>query len=167
MPTLPQQAQEAAEQADSRAPLDEDTYVLRLREVDGSKSGKSGPYWRWEFEVAHNADSSLNGRRLWTNTSLSKKAAWKLKEAFDAFGVSLDTDTDDLCGELCLAVVVQEVIQDGKRAGEIGNQISSLLPIPEGWEMFDDDDGGEQDGPGYDPPSVHDGGPGSTEEEPF
>lgn len=162
MPTLPQQAQADAEQADSRAPLEEDTYVLRLRDVDGSQSGPSGPYWRWEFEVAHHADPSLNGRRLWTNTSLSKKAAWKLKEAFDAFGVSLDTDTDDLCGELCLATVTQAVIQSGKRTGEIGNEISKLMPLPDDWDLADDD-GGEKDG--YEPPDPYPSP--APEEDPF
>lgn len=145
MPKLPQEAQQAAEDSDSREPLEESTYVVRLRNVDGTQSGGSGPYWRWEFEVAHDEESSNNGRRLWNNTSLSKKAAWKLKESFDAFGVGLDTDTDELCGELCLASVVQEVIQSGKRMGEIGNQIAKLIPLPEDYELFDDDRSGSDE----------------------
>lgn len=162
MPTLPQQAQEAAEQADSRAPLPEDTYVLRLRDVDGTKSGPSGAYWSWEFEVAHNRDPSLNGRRLWNSTSLSKKAAWKVKEAFDAFDVPTSTDTDDLCGEMCLGIVVQEVIESGKRAGEMGNTITKLMPLPPDYELFDDDSDESND--------TYDGPPASAtgdEQEPF
>lgn len=166
MPQLPQEAQAAAEQADSRAPLDEGIYVLRLRDVDGSGSGPSGPYWKWEFEVAHHQAPSVNGRRLWTNTSLSKKAAWKLKEVFDAYGVGLDTDTDEMCGELCLGSITQEVIQTGKRAGDIGNSIDMLMPLPEDYELFDDDTDANTDyDPRYEAGSSDNGADSS--EEPF
>jgi hypothetical protein len=118
-------AKAAAEAAGSSSfdPIPDGTYVVKLLGVDGSREGPSGPYWSWEFEVR---DEEYLGRKLWTNTSLSEKAAWKLKEAFDAFGADLDTDTDELIGRLCVAVVSIRTIQQGARAGEETNQIERL-----------------------------------------
>lgn len=107
-------------------PLPDGAYHVRLREVDSTREGPSGPYWSWEFEVVEEGEFSK--RRLWTNTSLSDQALWKLKETFDAFGVPTDTDTDELLGKIVLAVVTQRTIQAGARKGELSNNVDKLRP---------------------------------------
>lgn len=109
-------------------PLAAGAYHVRLMNVDTSKSGPSGPYWSWEFDVIGESG------KLWTNTSLSEKALWKLKETFDAFGVAPDTDTDELCGKVCKAIVKITTIQQGNRKGDLTNEIDKLLPADEDFE---------------------------------
>lgn len=113
-------------------PIPDGVYHVRLRQVDATKEGPSGPYWVWEFEVVEKAHAK---RRLWINTSLSDAALWKLKEVFDAFDTDTDTDTDDLIGEVCRAVVSQRTIQQGSRAGEIANQIDKLRKADPDFEV--------------------------------
>lgn len=126
MAKLNPDVQKHAEEAEggSFEPLPEGVYHLKLRDVDTTREGAKGPYWSWEFEVV--GAEGANGRRLWNNTSLSEAAAFKMKETFDAFGASLDTDTDDLIGSVVKAVVSQRTIQQGNRKGEIANQIDRL-----------------------------------------
>lgn len=106
-------------------PLPEGVYGVTLKGVD-IKEGQKGPYWVWEFEIPQGADHA--GRRFWLNTSLSEAALWKLNETFAAFGVTPDTDTDELLGKNVKAVVVQRTIQAGARSGEVTNQIDQVLP---------------------------------------
>lgn len=120
---------------------------VRLRDVDATKSGNKGPYWSWEFEIVDPEtmlvgdppkEKSVKGRRLWNNTSLTKEAAFKMKETFDAFGVPLDTDTDDLIGKVVKAIISQRTIQEGSRKGEVANQIDKLKPAdPDVLERFE------------------------------
>jgi hypothetical protein len=122
-------------------------YHVRLVDVDGSREGPSGPYWSWEFDVV---EAPYVNRKLWNNTSLSEAAAFKLKEAFEAFGVDADadTDTDDLIGEIVRATVSSRVIQQGARKGEIANQIDRLSKADPDFEADDadeDDDDDEDD----------------------
>jgi hypothetical protein len=118
---------------------------LRLRDVDATRSGAKGPYWSWEFEIVDPEELEIDGkmtkvigRRLWNNTSLSKEAAFKMKETFDAFGVDLDTDTDELLGQIVKGIISQRTIQEGARKGEVANQIDRLKPAdPDVKERFD------------------------------
>lgn len=106
-------------------------YHLRLEDVDGSRSGNAGPYWSWQFVVVGDADGpcEYDGMKLWNVTSLSEKAAGIMKQTFDAFGVTSDTDTDDLIGQVVSAQVSVRTIQgDSPRAGQKANQIDRLLP---------------------------------------
>lgn len=142
MPKLPADIASTVDETESTSfePLPEGKYGAVLREVTVSdQPGKSGfHYWRWEFEVT---DDEYKGRRQWTNTSLSPKAAFKFKEVFDAFGVPADTDTDELIGQPVTLVVVQKVIPSGSRAGETGNEVSRVLPaVDGGGEDGEDDD---------------------------
>lgn len=139
MPKLPAKTQQAAEKAEvgggGNAPLEEGVYVLRLHGVDATGSGPAGPYWTFEYRVVEGPDGPQNGRRrLWDRISLSEKAAWRVKQLFTAFGFTLDSDTDEMIGEHVKAYVIQEPIQSGNRAGQMGNSISEYLELPEDWE---------------------------------
>ena len=108
--------------------FDDGVYTLTLRSVtESEKDGPSGfKYLKWEFEVA---TGEHKGRRLWTNTSLSPKAAFKLKELFAGFGIDLDAgvDTKDLIDVNVKAKVVQVTQQEGKGKGGLINEISGFL----------------------------------------
>lgn len=138
MPKLPKNVQEAAEKADAGGgtqALEEGLYVLRLFSVDPTGEGPAGPYWTWEFRVVEGPDGPMSGRkRLWDRISLSDAAVWKVKQVYTAFGFTLDSDTDELVGEHVKAYVVQEPIQTGQRAGQMGNAIAEYLELAEDWE---------------------------------
>jgi hypothetical protein len=114
--------------------LPEGPYLARLREVT-VRDGNKGPYWSWEFEVV---GGEHDGRRLWVNTSLSENADWKMKEVFEAFGYSTDSDTDEMVGELVKLIVSQRIIERGARQGEVGNNVDTVMPA-ETEDMVDDD----------------------------
>lgn len=115
------------EAEDGFQPVEEGIYVLELMEDVEVKEGKVAPYWRWTFEIPEGEKGA--GRRFWTNTSLSDAAYWKLKEAFDAFGVPTNTDTEDLVKRRVKALITIRTIEKGKREGELTNEIEKLLPL--------------------------------------
>ncbi len=129
MPKLPKKTAErvAANESDGFAALPENIYPAVLKEVS-VKEGPSGEYWSWEFEVE---GGEFDGRKLWVNTSLSEKADWKMKEVFDAFGYSTDSDTDELIGLAVRLTVTQRVIDRGARKGQIGNNVDTVLSSDE------------------------------------
>lgn len=133
MPKLDDKKAAAVDQADDGfKPVPEGVYILQLTEDVDVKEGEKGTYWRWTFEVPKEHEGEeleYAGRRFWTNTSLSDSAYFKLKETFGAFGVPTNTDTAELIGRKVKAMITQRVINGGQRKGEIGNEISKLLPL--------------------------------------
>jgi hypothetical protein len=144
MAKLNDEHQEAAKNVTSGfAPLPEMTVHAILKDVDSTREGNKGPYWSWEFEIitdetveSPQTDEDGNpvmvktkGRRQWNNTSLSQ--AWSLKQSFDAFGVGVDTDTDELTGLPVKLVLSVRTIQAGNRKGELTNNIDRVLPPDE------------------------------------
>lgn len=144
MPKLPKNIADQVDEQEAGGfdPLEPGKYEARLREVSVSDDpGPSGAhYWNWEYEVL---DEPYKGRRLWNTTSLSEKAFFKFKESFDAFGVSPDTDTDELCGKTVKLAVSKRVISSGSRKGEMGNNVDAVLPADaggSGGDAAEDDD---------------------------
>jgi hypothetical protein len=109
--------------------MPEGLYQGTLQDVE-VRPGKVADYWSWRFGelVAIEDDKPWPGS-LWENTSLSPNAEWKLKEVFDAFGSSTDTDTDTLLGKTVWLVVSQRTIESGARMGQLGNQVERVLPV--------------------------------------
>ncbi len=106
--------------------LDPGVYDVQLMEVE-ARPGKVAPVWSWKFEIP--AGQRGAGRQFYHNTSLSENARFKIKEAFDAFGVSAGTNTDTLIGRRVRALVVKTIAQQGKRQGQFVNQIQELYPL--------------------------------------
>lgn len=144
MPKLDKnKAKAAAEASTTFVPLPECTVHAILKDVDASREGPAGPYWSWEYEIIDDetVDSPVTGedgkpvqvktrgRRQWNNTSLSQD--WSLKQSFDAFGATPDTDTDELIGMPVKLVLSVRVIQAGNRKGELTNNIDRVLPPDE------------------------------------
>lgn len=137
-------ATKSAEQADENPfePVEDGVYVLRLREVTvdevrNSKDPKlvGAPVWIWVFEMSPD-DPSGNSSRFWYRATLPPEGAeyydflnMLFSKPFEAYGVGLDTDTDELVGRDIRAEVVKVIAQAGKRKGQPVNQIESLLPL--------------------------------------
>lgn len=143
MPKLDaEKAKKVAEQEGSEfEALPEGIYVVKLNKVDvrQSKKDPTGPgYWAWELEVV---DGEFKGRRQWVNTSLKDTADWKMKEVFEAFGYTTDSDTDEIVGERCRIAVVQRVIEGGARDGQMGNDVEKCLPLGDAAAGEEDDEG--------------------------
>ncbi len=130
MPKLPSEAAKKATEAASNggfAPLETGTYRCRLVEVEAKNARTSGnPMWVWKLETA---DEKSEGKFLWVNTVLTDKAMWKVAEMFAAFNADTEVDTDELIGEFCMADVEQRVIEQGARAGQMGNDVSRCYPV--------------------------------------
>lgn len=129
MPKLGAEAQKAASESEGGfAPIPDGRYEVELVSVKESpKPGDSGyKFWSWEFKVV---GPSHVGRRLWTNTSLSPDAAFRLREAFDALGYTLDSGTEEMIGDKCVAYVSQQVQEKGKNVGKMQNVIDSLAEL--------------------------------------
>lgn len=134
MPRLNDDVANQVEEAESTGGLMEaGIYEMELVSVKDSKDGKplegpAGPYWVWDFQVPEDAERYKNWHQ-WVNTSLSEKAAFKLKEIFAAFGVSPNTDTDDLIGMRVRVDVGTRTIQSGPRIGEEANTVKAVYPL--------------------------------------
>ena len=142
MAKLPKAVAKKAEEAESSSfeALPAGPYFGKLTSVATDKEGQAGPYWVWEFEVT--SPDEHKGRKLWANTSLSDNAVWKLKEMFDAFGYTTDSDTDELIGETVKLIVSQRVIGSGARKGELGNNVDRVLSA-DGEDSVDGDGDGD------------------------
>jgi hypothetical protein len=127
---MPQLKPDIAERIDeteySGGVLDPGVYEIVLKEVE-ARPGKVAPVWSWKFEIAPGQKGA--GRTLFTNTSLSEDASWKMREAFYAFGVPATTDTDLLIGQRVKALVYKSIAQGGKREGQFVNAIQELMPV--------------------------------------
>lgn len=125
-------AAEVEKAEDGFQPVPDGVYILELREDVEVAEGPRGTYWKWAFQIPESHDGEdleYSGRRFWTNTSLSKESFWKLKEVFKAFGVSADTDTEDLVKQRVKAVIITGTVQAGAKKGQPRNEIDKLLPI--------------------------------------
>lgn len=130
MPKLPSaaatKAKEAAESS-GFTPVEPGTYRLRLTDVKATTAKSSGnPMWVWELE---SVQEGSRGRKFWVNSVLTDKAMWKVGEMFAAFGAETDADTDELIGEECMADISQRPIEQGARAGQMGNNVDRCYPI--------------------------------------
>lgn len=88
-----------------------------------------------------------------TPTDDERQTAWenyqnltagRIKEVYEAFGYSLDSDTDEMIGERVLLQVGVETVQRGERQGQLRNIVTAIKPLPddapEGGGNKDEDD---------------------------
>lgn len=118
--------------------LPEGRYAARLQKVtESEKPGPSGFHqWSWWFTQLHNPEGETFGGTQFLNTSLSPKAAGGLKQAFDAFGYTTDSDTDEMVGEWAVLYITQETAQQGKNAGKLVNRVQSIAEfVADEWDF--------------------------------
>ncbi len=125
---------DAWEAGTGRVLLDEGRYAAQLFKVT-ERDGREHPLWSWRFVNVHNQDGDLMGRtNLFHSTSLSPKAYGGLKQTFDAFGYTTDSDTDEIIGEWVVLYVRQEIQEQGQNAGQRVNRVASVSPFdPDDW----------------------------------
>lgn len=119
-----QRKQVDSAELNSFEPLEEGLYVVKLAKDPEVKPGPAAPYWACEFAVV--GPNSKN-RKLWNNQSTSEKAAGLMKAFFAAFGVPIDTDTEDIVGETCRVLVTTEIQQQGAGKGTPRSVIKRFL----------------------------------------
>ena len=145
MPKLnPKQAEtvsttDAWEAGSGRTLLEEGRYAAQLYSVV-EREGNVAPVWNWRFVNIHDQEGEPQGRtNLFHSTSLSPKAAGGLRQTFDAFGYTANSDTDEMIGEWVVLYVTKEIQERGKNAGQLINVVKSLSPfVPDEW-AFDAD----------------------------
>ena len=122
-------------------PVDPGTYDVKC--VDGeltetSGDGKLGkvPMIKWEFEIIDNDDEKLNGKKLWTNSTIAPTTLWSLKAMLAATGEYSEDDLsddnfefeiEDVVGCTMQAVVTKVEYPAG--SGDYNNRIKRFKPI--------------------------------------
>lgn len=122
---IAKKAAKAESKGGSREPMPEGDYRVRLLEVEAKESSNGNPMWNWKYEVV---EGDFAGRFLWNNTTLVDAAMWAVNQTFEAFGVSTDTDTDDLIGEEVGVSVSIGEIGAGANQGKKRNNVESVFP---------------------------------------
>lgn len=151
MPKLTPQDQQKAAQAPEMTtgefePLKPGKYLATLLSVDARESAAGNPMWVAEFGELYNADGVRQPGRQWYNLNLPTSptppasytkgaekweqyqtmCAVRIRSFFDAFGYSVDSDTDELIGDSVVIRVAQRTIQQGPRAGEVTNSVEGV-----------------------------------------
>ena len=107
-------------------------YVVVLEEVQAGPElqGPAGPYWKAVCSVESTYPDLEHARKgkTFDNLSLSDAADWKMKQFFGAFGMTADTDTDELIGHRAVQRLGITTIQKGPRAGEDSTDVVEWLP---------------------------------------
>lgn len=145
-------------------------YVAELSGVEAKLSNAGNPVWSAEFNEIHALDGERQPGRQWYNLNLpqdkmpddykpgpnSKKSpedAWesyqalcngRLKAFFEAFGFSVDSDTDEMIGERVVLQIGVRTIQNGPKKGEDTNTVNGVFALDtvdfEGVDGGDDPD---------------------------
>jgi hypothetical protein len=129
---LPAEVQTAAAEDTPREdgefePLPDGYYRAEIEKIDLSDRPGASGFHQWVVVWRIKAPRAHAKRTQWDRLSLSPKAAWKMRELFDALGYEYDSDSDELIGETAILELFQEEITSGKRKGEIGNSVSQIL----------------------------------------
>jgi hypothetical protein len=115
-----------------------DVKLIDAEMTETSGEGKLGkvPMIKWEFEVIDNDDEKLNGRKLWSNSTIAPSTLWSLKALLAATGEydeddlsddNFEFELDDVIGCTMLAVVTKEEYPAG--TGEYTNRIKRFKPL--------------------------------------
>lgn len=152
MPKLAAKVRKQAEAASAVTggfePITPGKYIATLKSVEAKTSNAGNPMWTAEFEDIHSMDGEKQPGRQWYNLNLPTtpeppegytkgEEKWKqyqglcagrLKGFFEAFGYTVDSDTDEMIGERCVIQIGIRTIQNGARAGERTNTVEGIFP---------------------------------------
>lgn len=172
MPKLAAKTRKAVEKAEAVSGgfelIKPGKYIAELSNVEAKTSNAGNPVWSAEFNEIHSLDGERQPGRQWYNLNLpqdnmpedykpknSKKSpaeAWesyqslcngRLKAFFEAFGFSVDSDTDEMIGERCVLQIGQRTIQNGPKKGEDTNTVNGVFPL----DSVDFEDAGSGEDP--------------------
>lgn len=140
MPVLPAALSKQADESDSKAfeAFDPGVYSGRLSKIEAKKAAAtSNPMWALEFDQILDMDGDKKPGKLFTNLVLIDSVAWKIGQFFDAFGVPSNTNTDNLVGHRIRLEVGQRVATQGKREGQLVNEVGAFLEPKDGDQGLD------------------------------
>jgi hypothetical protein len=150
-------AAEAEDVVDGFEPLPAGKYIATLKEVEDRIAQSTGAkMWGIELEEITDLEGNVQPGRQFTNLVLpgedkmpadyqgkdnSRKTLeeqWKsrndflrgkLKQFFEAFGYTTDSDTDEMIGDRAVIALSVETIGAGKRKGQLGNQVTGFYTL--------------------------------------
>ncbi len=122
-------------------------YFATLSNVE-VREGRYGVQWSAEFNDIHNAKGIRQSGRQWYNLNVPNDGQmhpayqngedkWmkfqevnrsRMKQFFEAFGYTADSDTDEMVGEQVAIDIEIRTIQNGPRTGERVNSVKAVLP---------------------------------------
>lgn len=153
MPKLAAKDRKKVEKADAVTgdfqPLTPGKYVATLSNVEAKSSAAGNPVWNAEFTDITSLDGDKQPGRQWYNLNLpttddppegytkgaekwatyQRMCAGRLKAFFEAFGYTVDSDTDEMIGDQCILQLGIQTIQKGPRAGQKTNSVNAVLPL--------------------------------------
>lgn len=153
MPKLDATLLKVVETADTSAGeftlIEPGRYFATLQKVEVLDANYGGSRWSAEFgEITSVEGKRLPGRQ-WYNLNLpvagempatygngedkwqkfQAVSASKMKQFFEAFGYTSDSDTDEMIGEKAVIEIEIRTIQNGPRRGESVNGIKNVFPL--------------------------------------
>lgn len=164
MPKLAAKMKKKVEKATSVTgefePMPPGKYLGTLNEVVAKNSSNGNPMWVAEFGDITDLDGEGQPGRLWYNLNLPTtdeppegyakgKDKWeqyqrmcegRLKAFYEAFGYTLDSDTDEFVGDQCILQVGVRTITNGDRAGQRTNSVNGVAPADSVDHTSDDKD---------------------------
>jgi hypothetical protein len=150
-PTISKQVDTAeTSNTDGYALIEPGRYFATLMDVE-VKDGKYGPQWSAVFSEITQADGGTISGRQWYNLNipvdghmpsnyLNGEDKWtkfqevnrsRMKQFFEAFGFTTDSDTDEMIGEIVAIDIEIRTIQNGPRTGERVNSVKAVRPATE------------------------------------
>jgi hypothetical protein len=94
-------------------PLQAGTYVIRLVDIDGSKTSKTGnPKMGIKAEILQPSDVAKTTKNWWFSLSLVDSALFRVKQLFEACNIPISKngfDTADLSGKEVGVTVIEEI----------------------------------------------------------
>lgn len=108
------------------------TFVNMHSEVTGARI--SGKQW-YRMNIVPEGDAPPaypNGDKKWANWQ--KMSLGMLRNFFEAFGYTTDSDTDELQGEWTRIKITIRTINAGARKGEKINDVKTVGPVPDDFD---------------------------------
>lgn len=148
-PTVTKQVATAETNAGSGeyALIEPGRYFATLNNVE-VREGKYGPQWSAEFGEIISAQGETQPGRQWLNLNVPVEGhmspayqngedKWmkfqsvnrsRMRQFFEAFGYTVDSDTDEMIGEQAVIEIEIRTIQSGPRTGERVNSVKQVMP---------------------------------------
>lgn len=140
-------------------------YFAKLSDVRADETKDKNPMWVAEFKDLRSVtdtESSIPGRQWWNlNLPLDEMPAnyknpekfdqaqdlsrGRLKAFFEAFGYEVESDTDEMLGEVAVITIGIRTIQQGARTGEKVNTINDIESADEFGDVEDVYEGGDDE----------------------
>lgn len=146
-------------------PLKPGKYIATLSEVEAKNSAAGNPMWVAEFTDVEDLDGDRVPGRQWYNLNLptsdtppegyakgeekwvqyQRMCEGRLKSFFEAFGYTVDSDTDEMIGDQCVLIVGVRTIQTGERAGQRTNSVNGVAALDSVNRTEGDSDSGDDE----------------------